>query len=334
MSNCAWTVLGLKPGADGTAVKRAYRRLAMRWHPDRNADPVATERFKEIRAAYDQLLEAEPVDDEEEESAAAAADSEPTPPRAADIRLNLELDLVAAALGCHQTIAYVRGKDCNTCAGTGKAGMVRTRFCPACHGSGRVRDVERVLVQCPDCGGRGFFSEQICPDCGGSGRDAYEASLEIKVPPGMLPGDELRLAGQGEMASDDLVAGDLYLTIVIRAHPLFRLSGRDLLASMPVSALQLMAGGEIRLPWFDGFLDYKLEAGLPERREIRVAGKGFPGRGRNPAGDLLIELLPVFPRQLNARQRKLLLQADAALADTLAESLPEIDAWQQTHFLP
>ena len=333
MSNCAWTVLGLKPGSDGAAVKRAYRRLAMHWHPDRNADPVATERFKEIRAAYDRLLEAEPVDHDEESPAEdAAASPGNSVPQAADIRLNLELDLVAAALGCQQTIAYVRGKDCDTCAGTGKAGMVRTRFCPACHGSGRIRDVERVLVNCPDCGGRGFFSEQICPDCAGSGRDAYEASLEIKVPPGMLAGDELRLAGQGEMATDELAAGDLYLTIVIRSHPLFQLSGRDLQASMPISALQLMTGGDIRLPLLDGFLDYKLAAGLPERREIKVAGKGFPGRGRNPAGDLLIDLLPVFPRQLTARQRKLLQQADAALADNLAESMPEIDAWQQTHF--
>lgn len=332
MSDCAWSVLGLQPGADGTAVKRAYRRLAMRWHPDRNADPLATERFKEIRAAYDRLLEAEPVDDAADEPAATAADSEPTPPRAADIRLNIELDLAAAAFGAQQTVAYVRGKDCHTCSGSGKAGMVRTRFCGACHGSGRVRDVERHLVPCPDCGGRGFFSEQICPDCAGSGRDACEASLQIKVPPGMLAGDELRLAGQGEMATDELVAGDLYLIVVLRAHPLFRLSGRDLLASMPVSALQLMAGGEIRLPLLDGFLDYRLEAGLPERREIRIAGRGFPGRGRNPAGDLVVELQPVFPRQLNARQRKLLLQADAALADTLAESLPEIDAWQQTYF--
>lgn len=332
MSECAWTVLGVKPGADGATVKRAYRRLAMRWHPDRNADPAATERFKEIRAAYDRLLEAEPVDDEEDAPAEADSANEQATPRAADIRLNLELDLVAAALGGQRTVAYVRGKDCDTCAGSGKAGMVRTRFCGACHGSGRIRDAERHLVQCPDCGGRGFFSEQICPDCGGSGRDACEASLEIKVPSGMLPGDELRLAGQGEMATDELIAGDLYLTIVIRSHPLFRLSGRDLLASMPVSALLLMAGGEIRLPLLDGFLDYKLEAGLPERREIRVAGKGFPGRGRNPAGDLVVDLLPVFPRQLNARQRKLLLQADAALADTLAESLPEIDAWRQAHF--
>jgi molecular chaperone DnaJ len=331
MSELAWATLGLEPGADANAVKRAYRRLAMRWHPDRNTDPHATERFKEIRAAYDRLIEAEPVDYEAEAAdEESATSSDNSVPRAADIRLNIELELPEAAVGCAKTVVYVRGKACDTCAGTGKAGMVRTRFCGACHGSGRIRDATRHLVPCADCGGRGFFSEQICPDCGGSGRDAYEASLEIKVPPGMLAGDELRLAGQGEMATDDLVAGDLYLTIVIRSHPLFRLAGRDLLAGKTEQWMR--ADDDIRLPLLDGFLEYKLDGGLPERREIRVAGKGFPGRGRNPAGDLLIELVPAFPRQLNARQRKLLLQADAALADSLAESLPEIDAWQQTHF--
>ena len=333
MSELSWAVLGLEPGADANAVKRAYRRLAMRWHPDRNDDPQATERFKEIRAAYDRLIEAEPVDhDAEAADEDSAASSESAAPRAADIRLNIELELAEAAFGCAKTIVYVRGKACDTCAGTGKAGIVRTRFCGACHGSGRIRDAERHLVPCIDCGGRGFFSEQICPDCGGSGRDAYEASLEIKVPPGMLAGDELRLAGQGEMATDVLAAGDLYLTIVIRTHALFRLSGRDLLARMPVSALKMMAGGEIRLPLLQGFMAFQLDGGLPERREVRVAGKGFPGRGRNSAGELVIELLPAFPRQLNARQRKLMLQADAALTESLADALPEVDAWQQMYF--
>jgi molecular chaperone DnaJ len=197
-----------------------------------------------------------------------------------------------------------------------------------------VRDGERTLIHCPDCAGRGFFREQICPDCGGSGRDALEVNLEIKVPPGMLPGDELRLSGQGEMASGELAAGDLYLIVVIRSHALFRLVGRDLHARQPVSALQLMAGGEIRLPLVDGFLAHKLEAGRPEPREIRIAGRGFPGRGRNLPGDLVIEVKPVFPGKLNARQRKLLLQADAALGENLAETLPEIDAWQRASFPP
>ncbi len=331
MNDCAWSVLGLPPGADGTAVKRAYRRLAMRWHPDRNADPAATERFREIRAAYDRLLDAEGGGEDDAAQADETPAAAPDPARAADIRLNLELSLEEAATGCRRTLAYVRGKACPTCAGSGQAGIARSRFCSACHGSGRIRAGKQGLAHCPDCGGRGFFSERICPDCGGSGREAGEVSLEVRVPPGMLAGDELRLAGQGEMATEELAAGDLYLTVVLRSHPLFRLAGRDLHAAMPVSALLLLAGGEIRLPSPAGIVRHRLEPGPPEAREIRLAGQGFPGRGGNPAGDLCFELQPVFPRRLNARQRKLLAQADAALVDDLAETLPEIAAWRRQH---
>lgn len=209
--------------------------------------------------------------------------------------------------------------------------MARTRFCEACHGSGRVHDARRVLVSCDACLGRGFFSERICPDCGGSGRETASVSLDIRVPPGMLPGDELRLAGQGEAASDELAAGDLFLTIVIRSHPLFELRGRDLHFGMPVSALDLLAGGEIELPALAGSLRSMLEPGAPAARDLRMAGKGFPGRGKHPAGDLVVHLQPVFPGKLNARQRKLLLQANAALLDEAAGSLPEIAAWNREY---
>ena len=190
------SILGVAPGASPAEVKRAYRRLAMRWHPDRNTDPAATEHFKRIRAAYEQLVAV----DAPAEAKTAEAEPEPEPEteeavaKAADIRLNLEISLEEAAAGCRRTIDYTRGKACPTCDGSGEAGMTRTRFCEACHGSGRVHDARRVLVSCAACVGRGFFSERICPDCGGSGRETASVSLEIRVPPGMLPGDELRAA--------------------------------------------------------------------------------------------------------------------------------------------
>jgi len=325
------SILGVAPGASPADVKRAYRRLAMRWHPDRNADPAATEHFKRIREAYDQLVAVDAPEEAKTDDADPETETGESVARAADIRLNLEISLEEAAAGCRKTIDYTRGKACPTCDGSGEAGMTRTRFCAACHGSGRVRDAQRVLATCADCAGRGFFSERICPDCGGSGRETAGVSLEIRVPPGMLPGDELRLAGQGEAASDELAAGDLFLTIVIRSHPLYQLRGRDLHFSMPVSALALLAGGEIELPSLAGVLHSTLAAGDPAARELRLAGKGFPGRGKYPAGDLVVQLQPVFPGQLNARQRKLLLQANAALLDEAAGSLPEIAAWNRQH---
>ena len=322
MNHDPHSVLGLAPDAGAADLKRAYRRLAMRWHPDRNSDPAAPERFRQIRAAYEQLAAV----DGPEGATMPEDDDKP-----ADIRLNLDISLEQAAFGCRRTVEVTRGKPCATCDGSGEAGITRTRFCAACHGSGRMPDTRRVLVSCAECAGRGFFSERICPDCAGSGRELGRVSLKISVPAGMLPGDDLRLAGQGEPATAELAAGDLYLTVFIRSHPLFQLRGRDLHFAMPVSALALIAGDEIRLPTLGKPVSLTLDPGPPEAREVRIAGKGYPGRGRHQSGDLVVRLEPVFPATLTARQRRLLLKANAALMDGGADSLPEVAAWNREH---
>lgn len=343
MNRDPYSVLGVSREASPHEVKRAYRRLAMRWHPDRNTDPEATERFKQIRAAYDQLAAVDmpkpdetvdqPAPAEAPAEASTGPEAEPEAGRAADIRLNFELSLEDAAGGCRKTLHYRRGKACPTCEGSGEHGISRTRFCECCHGSGRVRDARRTLVSCDACSGRGFFSERICPDCSGSGRETADVSLEFTVPPGMLPGDELRLAGQGEPASGDLRAGDLYLTLVIASHALFTMQGRDLSYRMPVSALDIIAGGEIELPSLSGLIAYTLEPGPADVRQIRLAGKGYPGRGKLKAGDLHVELRPVFPEKLDAHQRKLLLQANAALMASACDTLQEVARWRQAQGL-
>ena len=298
----------------------------MAWHPDRNDHPEATERFKEIRAAYDALLE--PEDDAPEEDVPPEAEAQASEPeRAADIRLNLEISLLEAWAGCHKTIHFQRSTNCQTCDGSGEHGMTRTRFCSACHGSGRVRDKKHGLVSCGECAGRGFFSERICPNCAGSGREITGVSLQIKVPPGMLPGDDLRLSGQGEAGDENCQPGDLFLTIVIHAHPVFELRGRDLHLEMPVNALALITGSEIEIPLPVGSQHVQLESGAALLRELRFVKKGYPGRGKVPAGDLLVSLQPVFPSHLNARQRKLLQQVVESVNADADDCLPGVAAW-------
>ena len=325
-----YLTLGVDRDVSRAELKRVFRRLAMAWHPDRNDDPQATARFTEIRAAYEALLEPEEqVSDDDDYSPPdpdapdVAASTEPE--QAADIRLNLEISLAEAWSGCQKTVHYSRGKDCPTCAGSGEHGITRTRFCAACHGSGRVRDKKHGLISCSECAGRGFFSERICPDCNGIGREFADVSLKIKVPPGMLPGDDLRLAGQGEPGGKRVKAGDLFLTIVIHAHPVLSLRGRDICLDMPVNAFALIAGSEIEIPLPLGNTLIQLEPGSAQLRELRLVKKGYPGRGKTKAGDLLITLRPVFPSKLSAKQRKSLQQLVKEFEGD--DALPEVATW-------
>ncbi len=352
-ANDPWSILGVTRDSQPATWKRAYRKLAMRWHPDRNPDPEATERFKEIAAAYEALLAVNPASDEKSGDSTGAARSDATTDRAADasgdfspeadqepsaseqsvakapdLRINLELTLREAALGGVRTVDFHRHAPCPTCAGSGEAGLQRTRFCGACHGSGRVRDSARQLAVCGECAGRGFFSERICPDCAGCGHQVTPVSLRVTLPPGLLAGDDVRLSGQGEPGSAAQQPGDLYLTILIADDPLFQLAGKDLVLTLPVSALALLAGGEIELPTLTGRLLYRLEAGAASPRRCCLPGLGYPGRGRRATGDLILNLQPVFPEQLDEGQRQDLLQANQGLMNNMAQHFPEIAAWR------
>lgn len=336
-----YSLLGITPGAEEGELKRAFRRLAMRWHPDRNPAPDALEHFKALRAAYETLLAdltdggAEPSGDDEdidpgEEAAADAA--APAGPRGADRRQTLVLSIEEACLGAEKIVVIADETVCAHCHGSGETALSHSRLCATCHGSGRLRGAHG-LVSCAVCNGRGYVNKDACPDCAGSGRQGSERRLAVRVPPGMLPGDELRLEGEGEAHEGvDGRPGDLRLIIELAPHPLFRRDGRDLLVTRPVSLFRLLAGGELVVPVPGGVRRVALPGDL-RIRQLRVDGAGLPGRGGRPAGALVVDLDTVMPDTVDAGLRTQLGRLDDALRRKLDAHLPALAEWE-ANWLP
>lgn len=329
----AHVVLGVAADADAATIKKAFRRLAMRWHPDRNPDPTALEHFKRLRAAHDRMLGASEADDADEDGSDAnappSAPSDTGPARGADRFQDIELSLEQAFSGCEIEVPLESVGECDTCAGSGRVQLAHGRLCQGCHGTGRIR-TKAGLAPCGDCGGRGYSNQATCPDCAGSGRCGAVRMLMVKVPAGMLADEELRLEGKGEPAAHPKGrAGNLRLRIRLSAHPLFRLDGRDLVLERPVSAFRMLAGGKLVVPVPGGIIEVELPAGDCEPRELRIEGAGFSSRGNRPAGALRIQLRPVFPASSSPKLIALYRKLDAEISLDAGSSLPQLQAWER-----
>ncbi|WP_041656635.1 DnaJ C-terminal domain-containing protein [Azoarcus sp. KH32C] len=339
-----YTLLGLQPGATAHEIKKAFRRLAMRWHPDRNPDPHALEHFKQLRAAYETLIDAfaHPQRDEVQTAAEAPsetadgadadaqADESDDGPVGADRHEDLELSLEDACCGGTVEVTVEDVETCNACDGSGRETLRHSRLCTHCHGSGRLRG-KRGLTPCTHCSGRGYVTTQACGACGGSGQRHPARRLAVRIPAGVLGGDEIRVARAGHPTADDEpngIPGDLVLHVRLAEHALYRLDGRDLRLTRPVSALRLLIGGEIAVPLPHGVRQVALQPGTVEARTLRVAGAGFPGREGQSDGDLFIELVPVMPRNIDDELRPLLEQLDTLLMRGHSRYLPDVAVWE------
>ncbi|MCB1889558.1 MAG: DnaJ domain-containing protein [Rhodocyclaceae bacterium] len=320
-------ILEIEAGADAATIRRAFRRLAMRWHPDRNADPGATETFKRIRAAFEWLTSDAPADDVE------ASPSDPAGPSGMDRHETLEVTLAELIMGCDKPFVVRRLSECEACEGAGSVRMRHTRMCDICHGSGKVR-TPAGLERCHLCAGRGFVQHASCEHCGGSGEALSERTVTVHVEAGLLPGEVLRLKGLGEPGGEGGLPGTLFLTLALADDPLFSLEGRDIHVRQPISALRLLAGGRVSLagPLGPVVMDLPPGDGLGPGT-LRLSGQGFPGRGGtiDGAGDLVVHLEPLLPSALSASDREALQGLEARLDGARDRHYPGLDSWWRTY---
>jgi molecular chaperone DnaJ len=348
-----YEVLGVARTANDQEIKSAYRKLALKYHPDRNpGDKAAEERFKESAEAYAVLADAEKRTAYDRFGHAGlgagvgAGGFDPTifagfedifgnlgdlfgfgdlfggprrrggPQRGADLRYDLEIAFEESAKGTETTIQIPRRENCGTCHGTGAAAGTSAVACPQCRGRGQIRYQQgffTVAQTCPQCRGGGQIISKPCATCHGSGQVTEQRRLNVKIPPGIASGQRLRLRGEGEAGAAGGPAGNLDVVVHVQDHAFFRRDGDDLYCEIPVSFPTLALGGELRVPTLNGDETLRVPEGTESGTVLRLRGKGMPNITGRGQGDLHVIVQVMTPRKLTKEQKKLLEQLAATL---------------------
>ncbi|MCB9681478.1 MAG: DnaJ domain-containing protein [Alphaproteobacteria bacterium] len=329
-----YNVLGVPRDAGGDEIKKAYRRLAMRWHPDKNAGDVTAEiRFKHVNEAYRVLSDLDERARYDRLGPLYQPDGQPPSPDdvtavvqrmwgnlfgrrktqpGEDLRYTLSVTLEEVASGVTREIVVPRQVRCGDCKGLGARRDGR-ETCPICHGSGRSTGARLFRTDCYHCRGQGFVVLAACPTCHGDGRLGREDTLMVKVPPGVATGNKLRLADKGNEPAGDGPNGELLVVIDVAEHPLFRRRGDDVLVDLPVSYRQVVLGADVTVPTLDGSTVIRIPAGTPSGRVFRLPGRGLPRFHKPGAGDLHLETVVEIPDTLTDAERARLLAWDDTL---------------------
>ncbi|HVS26840.1 MAG TPA: molecular chaperone DnaJ [Burkholderiales bacterium] len=358
-----YEVLGVNRDASDEEIKKAYRKLAMKFHPDRNPDnPRAEEQFKdakqayeilsnpEKRAAYDQFGHAG-VDPQAAGMGAAGAGfsggfadafsdifsdifggarTRSGVYRGADLRYNLEISLEEAARGSETRIRIPTMAVCETCHGSGAKPGTKPVTCTTCGGHGQVRMQQgffSIQQTCPKCHGTGKMIPEPCTTCHGAGRVKQHKTLSVKIPAGIDDGDRIRLSGEGEAGVNGGPPGDLYVVTHIRPHQVFTRDHNDLHCEMPISFSTAALGGEIGIPTLDGYAKIKIPAETQTGKVFRLRGKGIRGVRSSAHGDLLCHVMVETPVNLTSRQRELLQELEAINIRDDARHNPRAKSW-------
>ena len=357
-----YEVLGVSRTASDQEIKSAYRKLALKYHPDRNpGDKVAEENFKESAEAYAVLADTDKRHMYDRFGhaglgGAATGGFDPTvftgfedilgglgdifgigemfggqrrrggPQRGADLRYDLEISFDESARGVETTIQIPRQETCETCNGSGAAAGSKPTTCPQCHGRGQLRYQQgffTVARTCGQCRGTGSIISSPCTTCRGTGRVQQTRKLTVKIPAGIASGQRLRLSNEGEAGGGGGPAGDLYVVVHVQEHPFFHRDGNDLFCEIPLNYTTLALGGEITIPSLDGEQTLKIPEGTQTGATFRLRGKGMPDVvAGRGRGDLLVTVKVVTPRKLTKDQRKVLEQLAEALPTEKFEPTP------------
>lgn len=329
-----YEVLGVSRNATEQEIKQAYRRLALKYHPDRNpGNKEAEEKFKEIAEAY-QVLSSPELRARYDRYGHAGAEAgfgagfpgfeeilndlfgdifgaraRRAPRRGADLRYDIEITLEEAAAGLKTKIRVPRLEACEDCRGTGAAKGASPVRCPTCGGAGQIRYQQGFLSvsrTCSMCRGAGRIIRDLCPTCRGEGRVERERTLDIKIPPGVDSGARLRLAGEGEAGEPGAPPGDLYVIVHVKEHPIFERRDSNLYCTVPISFAQAALGAKITVPTLDGQETLHIPEGTQTGSVFRIKGKGMPILGGRGRGDLFVTVTVVTPTNLTKEQRRLL----------------------------
>lgn len=346
MAQDFYATLGVGRDADEAAIKSAFRKAAMQFHPDRNqGDASAEQKFKEVneayevlsdpqkRAAYDRYGHAafrnggaggfgagaagfnasafsDMFEDLFGEVMGGFAGRQRGPGRGADLKYSLDIDLIEAFSGKKATITVPGSVACETCEGSGAKRGSGPTTCGTCRGAGRVRVQQGFFTierTCPACGGEGRVIADPCGDCGGQGRVRKERTLMVDVPAGIEDGTRIRLAGEGEAGPRGGPEGDLYIFVQVASHDLFERDGADLYCALPVPMTVAALGGAVEAPTVEGGrVKIDVPEGVQSGKRFRVKGKGMTRLNAKTRGDLFVEIKVETPVGLNARQKELL----------------------------
>jgi molecular chaperone DnaJ len=359
-----YETLGVAKNASDDEIKKAYRKLAMKFHPDRNPDSKqAEDKFKEAKEAYEMLSDPQKreaydrfghagVDPNVGGGAGAGFSGGfsdafgdifgdifggggrqrggPQVYRGADLRYNLDITLEQAANGFDTTIRVPSWDECETCHGSGAKPGTAPTTCGTCGGHGQVRMQQgffSIQQTCPKCHGSGKVIPDPCSPCAGSGRVKRNKTLEVKIPAGIDDGMRIRSTGNGEPGMNGGPPGDLYVEIHIKQHAVFQRDGDDLHCEMPISFAKAAIGGEIEVPTLTGKVSFSVPEGTQSGKTFRLRSKGIKGVRSGFPGDLFCHVVIETPIKLTDRQKDLLREFEQLTAEGGAKHSPQSKSW-------